>query len=82
VVAKPNAESMDRAQRQEFILTAPMEQVFSFGKPRYKLPEKARLFTTAVCEICGEGAPEHKMRLQDEKKRSRLDCFQDYSRGW
>lgn len=81
VVAKPNAGGMDRAQRQEFILTAPMDEVFSFDKPRYKVPEKARLFSTVVCEICGEGAPEHKMRLQDGK-RVCLDCFQNYSRGW
>lgn len=81
VVAKPNTGGADRVQRRKFILTAPMDEVFSFGKPRCEVPEKARLFTTAVCEICGEGAPEHKMRLQDGKKVC-LDCFQDYSRGW
>jgi len=81
VILKPMAEDMDRAQRQEFILTAPIDEVFSFAKPRYKLPEKARLFATVICEECGEGAPEHKMRLQEGKKVC-LDCFQDYSRGW
>lgn len=81
VVAKPNAGGIDRAQRQTFILTAPMDEVFSFGEPRYEVPEQARLFATTVCEICGEGAPEHKMRLQDGKKVC-LDCFQDYVRGW
>ncbi|MDK2992594.1 MAG: formylmethanofuran dehydrogenase subunit [Clostridiales bacterium] len=81
VIAKPNAGNMDRTQRQAFILTAPIDEVFSFGKPRYGVPEKARLFSTVVCEICGEEAPEHKIRLQDGKKVC-LDCFRDYSRGW
>ena len=78
---KPLPEEMTREQKIRYILKAPAEEVFTFGKPSFQLPERARLFRTVICEQCGEGAPEHKIRLQDGKKVC-LDCFKDYSRGW
>lgn len=81
MIVKPSNREMDRKQRQEFILNAPIDEVFAFSKPKFELPEKARLFTTVLCEKCGEGAPEHKIRMNDGKKVC-LDCFKDYSRGW
>lgn len=81
IIVKPSARGMNRKQRQEYILNAPLDDVFAFGKPDFDLPERARLFTTVVCESCGEGAPEHKIRIQDGKKVC-LDCFKDYNRGW
>ena len=82
VCLKPDKNTgMDRAQWKEYLLTAPAEDIFTFSVPKYELPEKARLFKTIVCEVCGEGAPEHKMHLQDGKKVC-ADCFVSYSRGW
>lgn len=82
VCLKPKKhDEMDRSQWQEYLLNAPVEEIFTFSEPRLDLPEKARLFTTVICEDCGEGAPEHKMRFQ-EGKAVCIDCFQDYSRGW
>ncbi|MDQ7093763.1 FmdE family protein [Desulfosporosinus sp. PR] len=81
MIIKPFDGEMDRQQRQEYILNTSVDQLFSFSKPTFVLPEKARIFTTVVCDICGEGAAEHKIRLHDGKKLC-LDCFQDYSRGW
>lgn len=78
---KPLAGEMSRPERQAFILSAPAEEVFAIGVPKYDPPEKARLFTTVTCEVCGEGAPEHKMRLQ-EGKTVCLDCFRSYDRGF
>ena len=74
-------EDMSREERQQDILQSPIEELFDFKQPHYFLPEKARLFNTLICEDCGEGAPEHKMRLMDGKIVC-LDCFQDYDRGW
>ncbi|AEG59976.1 FmdE family protein [Desulforamulus ruminis] len=74
-------EGMDRAQWQEYLLKAPVDEIFSFSEPEFDLPEKARLFRTIPCELCGEGAPEHKMHLQDGKKVC-ADCFKSYDRGW
>lgn len=81
MIIKPFKGDMSREERQEYILKSPIDEVFSFNKPTFQLPEKARLFTTVMCESCGEGAPEHKMRMNDGKKVC-LDCFKDYSRGW
>jgi formylmethanofuran dehydrogenase subunit E len=76
-----NNDGLDRSKWQEYLLNAPVDEIFTFLEPKFVLPEKARLFTTVVCEICGEGAPEHKMHLQDGKKVC-ADCFKNYSRGW
>lgn len=81
MIIKPFQEEMDREKRQEYILNASVDDIFDFKKPAFDLPETARIFTSVVCESCGESAPEHKMRLQDGKKVC-LDCFKDYVRGW
>ncbi|MGB8454593.1 MAG: FmdE family protein [Anaerocolumna sp.] len=78
--AKMNG-TMNRAEWQEYLLNAPVDEVFTVSAPKFDLPEKARIFQTVVCEICGEGAPEHKMHLQDGKKVC-TDCFESYNRGW
>ena len=81
LVLKPFTGEMSRPERQEFILNAPFDDVFTIGEPSFELPETARLFATVQCELCGEGAPEHKIRLQEGKKVC-LGCFKPYSRGW
>lgn len=79
VVLKPFQGSMERKERQEYLLQAALEEIFDFKEPAFALPEKAKIFTTVICEACGEGAPEHKIRLREGKKVC-LDCFQEYSR--
>lgn len=74
-------KDMDRDQWQEYLLNAPIDEIFSFIEPHYDFPERARLFSTVVCELCGEGAAEAKMHLQDGKPVC-LDCFSNYNRGW
>ncbi len=74
-------EEVDRVEMQRFILAAPDDDLFSFSTPSFALPTGARLFTSEICETCGEAAPEHKIRLHEGKKVC-LDCFPDYNRGW
>ncbi|MBN1298277.1 MAG: TraR/DksA C4-type zinc finger protein [Actinobacteria bacterium] len=74
-------EDLDREQWRKYLLNADVDEIFTFSKPKFKLPEPARMFKALICEICGESAPEHKMHLQDGKKVC-SDCFRDYSRGW
>lgn len=81
ICLKPQRDDLDREARMHFILNAPAETLFSFSQPAFTLPERARIFTTVVCECCGEGAPEHKIHLQDGKKVCE-DCFTPYQRGW
>lgn len=68
-------EGMDRQAMQEYILNAPLDELFECKEPSYEIPVKARLFASVTCEICGESAPERKMRLQDGKTVC-LDCVQ------
>ncbi len=81
LVLKPFEGEMDKQERQERILSAPATEIFACKRPHFTVPEEARIFTTVICEECGEGAPEHKIRLHDGKKVC-LDCFVDYDRGW
>ncbi len=72
---------MERTAYMQYLLDAPADTLFKISKPSFSLPERARLFQSVTCEVCGESAPEHKIRLQ-EGKRVCLDCFKDYHRGW
>lgn len=74
-------EGMSRQEYIDYLLNADFTELFTISEPRYDLPEKARLFDTVTCAICGEGAPEHKIRLQ-EGQTVCLDCFKVYDRGW
>ncbi|MCK8827175.1 FmdE family protein [Natroniella acetigena] len=78
-VLKPVQQEMDREERQEYLLNAPIDDLFEFKTPDFNLPEKARIFTTIICESCGEGASENKIRLMEGEKVC-LDCFEQYSR--
>lgn len=81
VILKPSKSDMAREERQKFILEAPIDDVFDVKFINVDLPEKARLFNTIICQECGEGAAEHKIRIQNGKKVC-LDCFKEYTRGW
>ena len=81
MIAKTVTREMGREQLQEYKLNSRAEEIFTFMKPAFSLPDQARIFTSVACESCGESAPEHKIRLQDGYKVC-LDCFKEYSRGW
>ena len=62
-----------------WILEAPLEALFTATEPKVPLPEKARIFSTCTCELCGETMAEHMARLQDGKVVC-LHCFRPYDR--
>lgn len=72
---------MSREERMNYVLTAPFNELFTITDPSFEVPELARIFSNVKCEVCGESAPEHKVRLMDGKKVC-LDCFKDYTREW
>lgn len=74
-------QGMDMETLQNYILEAPIEELFDFKMPNYEIPDKAQIFSSIECELCGESASENKIRLQEGKKVC-LDCFHEYSRGW
>lgn len=81
VILKPRTKSGDRQAYMEYMLNAPCDELFDFKKPNYEVPEKARLFSSIICENCGESTAEHKIRIMDGKKVC-IDCFKEYSRGF
>lgn len=77
-----NAENTEKLSREDWttkILNSPSEELFSFSEPTMELPERARIFNSVKCEICGETAREDLIRLQNRKKVC-LSCFNSYDR--
>lgn len=82
LIAKPKKPGGPKGRDYiDFVLDGPLEEIFDVTETRFPLPEPARSLNTVICEICGEGAPETKMRVQDGKLVC-LECFDDYNRGW
>lgn len=81
LMARDKKEGIHGQEYIDYVLTAPLEEVFVSGKPRINLPEKAKSLKSFKCDICGEAAPENKMRLMNGKPVC-LDCYNDYNRGW
>lgn len=57
--------SGDRSAMTEYILTAPLEEVFDIGEPRFALPQGPVHSPGIKCSVCGEKAEEHTMRVKD-----------------
>jgi Formylmethanofuran dehydrogenase subunit E len=79
LVLKPLAAMESREAKQNYILEAPLEEIFEIKKPGYAVPEEARLFQSVDCELCGESTAEPYVRLENGKKVC-LDCFNEYFR--
>ena len=71
---KPFHKEMDRAERQQMILSEPLEELFEYKQPTIKLPDKAEIYPTITCESCGEGTAEPFVRLKNSRKIC-LDCY-------
>lgn len=67
--------------RIDNLLTASDEELFKIERVEPKLPSKAKIFKSVVCEYCGEKVMEPRARFKDGKVCC-LGCFEDYSRGW
>lgn len=79
LVLKNLPKMENREAKQNYILEAPLDEIFEIKKPGYPLPEEARLFPSIACELCGESTAEPYIRLENGKKVC-LDCFNEYFR--
>ena len=61
VVLRPFDRSGERADVIERVLNMPLEDLFDFKEPGFPLPERARMFESRTCEVCGESAREDMM---------------------
>lgn len=81
LMARDKKEGLHGQEYIDFVLSAPLDEVFEVRAPRIPLPEKAKSLKSLKCDICGEAVPENKMRLMGGKPVC-LDCYSDYDRGW
>lgn len=78
VLNKP-AEEMTREQSFNYYHECKQEDMFFVKETKIALPEQARLFTSYVCECCGETAGANWIRLSGGKKLC-VDCYSRYDR--
>jgi len=70
-----------RTEMIEKILTAPLDEIYECREVTPDLPERARLFRSVLCDVCGEPVSEQRARVQDGKVVC-IPCFNEYTRGW
>jgi formylmethanofuran dehydrogenase subunit E len=63
------------------LLSFPAEEMFSIRSVTPEIPEKARIFRSVTCAVCGESVAESRARLQGGKIVC-IPCHDQYSRGW
>jgi formylmethanofuran dehydrogenase subunit E len=70
---------MTKEESKVYMMEHTPSELFDIKEANILLPERARIFNSYPCEICGEVTAESMMRLEDEKKVC-LDCAYQYSR--
>lgn len=71
--------SRKRMEIIEKILHMPAEELVNVKEINFDFSEKARLFISHKCTVCGEYAMEARTRVQNGQFVC-MDCYQDYSR--
>ena len=79
LVLKPTPAGMTRAESFAYLQAKAPAELFEVKNATIRLPEKARLFDSYVCECCGEVAGANWIRLSGGKKLC-LDCYENYDR--
>lgn len=80
---KAGCGDMTREGYMDYLLTAPIDEIFECREVSGVAPARACIFDSAECEECGERASEAAMHLARGKKLCE-DCYKkyNYSRGW
>ena len=79
LVLKPRPEGMTKAESFAYYQGCKLEEMFDVKETTIRLPEKARLFDSYICDCCGEVTGANWIRLAGDKKLC-LDCYQSYDR--
>lgn len=75
LVLKPKPEGMTRAESFAYYQSCRPEEMFEVKQTTIRLPEKAKLFDSYICDCCGEVTGANWIRISDNKKLC-LDCFE------
>ena len=78
LVLKPRP-SMSKEESFAYYQACAPEDMFEVKQTTIAVPEKARLFTSFVCDCCGEVTGANWIRLSGEEKLC-LDCYRTYNR--
>ncbi|HBC94921.1 MAG TPA: formylmethanofuran dehydrogenase, partial [Pelotomaculum sp.] len=68
-------------EKIEKLLSQPEEEILEWRIVDIEIPEKARLFNSIQCTLCGEKTSEGHARIKDGKPVCR-PCAGEYTRGW
>ena len=79
LVLKPKPAGMTREASFAYYQSCKPEEMFDVKETTIRLPEKARLFDSYICECCGESPGANWIRLSGGKKLC-LDCYESYDR--
>lgn len=79
LVLRQNGKKMSREESFAHYKSLSPADMFDIKETTLSVPENARLFTSYVCECCGETTGEAWIRLQEGKKYC-LDCYAHYDR--
>ena len=78
LVLKPRP-SMTKEESFAYHQACAPEDMFEVKQTTLTVPEKARLFTSFVCDCCGEVTGANWVRLSGDQKLC-LDCYRTYNR--
>ena len=79
LVLKPRPEGMTKAESFAYYQSCEPKDMFDVKETTIRLPEKARLFDSYICDCCGEVTGANWTRLAGDKKLC-LDCYESYDR--
>ena len=79
LVLKPKPEGMTREEAFAYYQSCEPKDMFDVKDATIRLPEKARLFDSYICDCCGERTASNWIRLAGGRKLC-LDCYEGYDR--
>ena len=79
LVLKPAPAGMTREESFAYYQNHAPEELFEVKETTIRLPERARLFQSYVCDCCGEMTGANWIRLAGDRKLC-LDCTEPYNR--
>lgn len=79
LVLRPTPEGLSREQSMRYLTDHAPSELFDVKETTLKIPERARLFDSYICDCCGEKTGANWIRLQGDKKLC-LDCCGIYDR--
>ncbi len=60
-------ENLSREEFIEKLLQVSPEDIFNYELKEVSMPEEAKIYPTLICEKCGEGVMEARVRIKDDK---------------